>query len=163
MPLAPNITCANSHTVSTPTAAVARRRRDGIEQRQHRTKSVNPALRPRFCLRSALYQRAQAYSPAVARSGFSETVLVENPLFGRCAQLLQFFFTSGLGIYPDHRFSPRKPVTYPGTVLENQLQSVGAHDFDDLAAEEFPRILCCNFSVNFSFTSGVKRKFSRWG
>src|SRR5207248_6734039 len=66
--------------------------------------------------------------------------LLENPLFGRCAQLRQFRFASSLGIKPHHRFGSRKPVAHPRTVLQNQLEPVGANHFGDLAAEELARI-----------------------
>src|SRR5258708_38706938 len=69
-----------------------------------------------------------------------KTVSVENPLFGGRAQFLHSSFVARLGVNPDHRLGSRQAVAHPGTVVEHQLQSIGAHHFTNLAAREFPRI-----------------------
>src|SRR5580704_2948600 len=66
---------------------------------------------------------------------------------------------SALQNHPHHRLGPGKPTAYPRAIIENQLQAVLADSFADLVSAELRRA-GLNFSVDFSFTSGVKRKFS---
>jgi hypothetical protein len=93
-------------------------------------------------------------------AAFLPDFLLENPLLGRRAQLLLTLLAPRLGIRPHHWLGPGKPIAYTRAIIENQLQPVLADNFADLYPQN-SRGSDLNFSVNFSFTSGVKRKFSR--
>src|SRR5258708_39440846 len=98
-------------------------------------------MRPPAPLPGALSQPWRVGRPrAGGTSSFSKTVSFENPMLGSRAQFLQASFVACLGVNPDHRLGSRQSVAHPGTVVEHQLQSIGAHRFTNLAAREFPRI-----------------------
>src|SRR5271156_3381192 len=68
------------------------------------------------------------------------------------SRLTQPLLSPSPGTNPYHRLGP-------GTVIKNQLQSIRAHHFLILCPQN-SRGSDFNFSVNYSFTSCVKRKFS---
>src|SRR6202162_5041851 len=73
-------------------------------------------------------------------AAFLPDFLLENPLLGRRAQLLQTVLGPRLGIHPDHWLGPGKPIAYPRAIIENQLQPVLADNFADLVSAELPRV-----------------------
>src|ERR1700751_974841 len=80
------------------------------------------------------------HPPAAEALLFGEIVLLENPLFGRCAQLPQPCFSSRFAVDPYHRFCPRETVADPGPVIEHQLQAVVPDHLADLMPKELNRI-----------------------
>ena len=101
---------------------------------------------------------------AILENGFTIQEFLEHAhskihCFAAVLNFSRAFFAARFRVHAHHRLGPRQPVANPRAVAEHQLQSVGA---DDLArpCPQNSRGSDRNFSVNFAFTSGVKRKFS---
>lgn len=75
-------------------------------------------------------------------------------------QLPESVLRTGFTPNADDRLGSGQAIASTGTVAEHKFHSVSAHDFPDVVVEN-----SCgsdfNCSVNFVFTSGVNRKFSR--
>src|SRR5580704_2031221 len=93
------------------------------------------------------WPRPEALSPPLRAThpgdwetaAFLPDFLLENPLLGRRAQLLQTLLAPRLGIHPHHWLGPGKPIANPRVITENQLQPVLADNFADLVSAELPR------------------------